>query len=262
MTKDNNTGLGEKWLSQNAQKCIDKDELPIPCFNKANINRFLSNYLKAYPSNIEEYNLLCKVKLSDWKLIAKQHRCTSWHHYGSTAQRTGFWDLWALADKFLEMSKTKSGKYQYQLIADNVSKICNKSRKHINEIYSQGLVRLCIIKYLGKNGLVYAPCLLSEVQGKNRRQDVIFFDYVEVSDYIECSEPTILNPAEVKALQGFAITNTFRKYDDEVFAKFSKFKKSSFYKLLHYAKSHNIEISVVAEDTRPRLEYKGPPNLK
>jgi hypothetical protein len=252
-------GLDEHWRSQNAQKCIDNFEYPIPMFTKFNLSSFLKAYQKAYPANLNEYAFLAKISVADWKFCAKRFRCTSWHHYGPTAQRTGFWDLWALSDEILSKCRTKDGRYQYQLLVNYISSSKAQTRLHTNDLYQKKKIRLCIIKFLGTAGIIYAPCLIQEHWGKSRKQDIVYFDYVQIKEYHKCDSPTMLSTEDIQKLEGFAITNTFRRFDETTFTKFSTFHKSSFTKLFKYAETHNLTISTVEEDPRPKLVYKGPP---
>lgn len=251
--------LGEKWKSQNAQRCINNFEYPIPMFTKKNLSKFLLAYQTAYPSRVSEYVFLSKLSVSDWKFCAKQYKCTSWHHYGPTAQRTGFWDLWALAEEVLLKCRISDTNYQYQLLINHKASVKLQTRNRTNEMYQKNQVRLGVIKFLSSAGIVYAPCIIQERWGKSRKQDIVYFDYVQIREYHKCDSPNLLNTEDIQQLPEFAITNIFRKCDKETFSKFSIFKRTSFDKLIDYANENQLSISVLSDDPRPRLTYKGPP---
>ena len=254
---------GDRWMSHNAKSCIANHMLPKACIDKYHVKKFLSDFQKAYPSRISEVQLLSQLNQEDWKYLIKHYKCTEWHHFGSLAQRTGFYDMWALSEKVLDRCRTSNGKYSYQIIVDGRNQHNKNMRNILNEQYKNKEVGLCMFKYRDDHGEIYAPGIVREwwTNGKKPKRvlEVYFYDYVDLTKLVKCEHVNQLTNTQLSVEGAFSVTSSFSKVDYDNFAKFSMFPATSFDKILKYADDRKWTFRKYDEDARETLEYIGPP---
>ena len=257
------TPIGDNWKSRNATNAIKQHMLPMVCFNLDHIRPFLRDYQSAYPKRLDELSLLSKLSPDDWKAVAKQFKCTEWHHYGQAAQRVGFWDMWAVAEVVLSVCRSSSGKYQIQLLKEQQQKYFKQYRKKANQLNAGRCVRLIMFKYESDKGEIYAPGILKESyrghKNSHRHAEVFYMDYLLAGKFHKNDIVHYLSAEDTSVKYRFAIITTITTIDPESISRLSRFKYHNFKKLLDYASSQNWKISSSPSFIKQKLQYVGPP---
>lgn len=255
--------IGESWKSVNAANAIKQHMLPMVCFNSDHIKAFLTEYQSAYPDKIAELSLLSKLSPEDWKAVAKQYKCTEWHHYGQAIQRVGFWDMWAVAEVVLSICRTASGNYSVQLFRDQQQQYYKQYRTQVNKDNSNQIVRLVMFRYASDVGELYAPGLLKEsYRGKKntlRFAEIFYMDYLLSGEFHNDNKINYISAQDTATKGRFSITTTIMQVSADSISKFSRFKLCSFRKLQKYAEQQHWKISETPTKIKQKLAYVGPP---
>lgn len=255
------------WKSRNAKDSINNHEIPLTEMNPRRVSLFLDDFRRAYPQKNTEYIFLTSVAVDDWKFLAKFYTGTSRHHYGANAQMISFYDMWALADIFLEKCKVRNG-YSLKVWTDEKNRYIKTSRKVINDYNSRKQVILCVFDYenLETGEIINAPGLLSTSYRKKSKtgkyepkRSIIYIDYF-------LNKTLFIKDEAIKiSFTGFTknlyIRSKIHNFDEDKLTQDLHYGPDSIKKLIQYGKSHNLTVLNEKYDSSKvtKLVYKGPP---